>query len=226
MTSDAVPAGGDPRRLLADAQGLARQVRLDQRVSWVALLILATVTFVGIPFDYFGAVWNCTPDDACTVWRLGVLIYWPAALLLAYAGIALCYVRIARARGLGARVRPYALTGVGLTVLFTAAWIMASLYLRDHPRTFPAWALVFDRLITPWGTIGVALLVLARLERSIALLVYSLAYLAVVVVPVTFGWHSLGGVKAMFVPQQIITGTVLLIGGLGFTLAQQLRRPR
>ncbi|WP_412102661.1 transcriptional regulator [Plantactinospora sp. KLBMP9567] len=62
-----------------------------------------------------------------------VLIYWPPALLLAYMAIAVCYLRVARARGLGARVLPYALTGGALTLLFTAAWVAARLYLPTHP---------------------------------------------------------------------------------------------
>ena len=34
MTTDSVPAGGDPRRLLSDVRTLAHRVRLDQRVTW------------------------------------------------------------------------------------------------------------------------------------------------------------------------------------------------
>ena len=52
MTSDAVPAGGDPRRLLADARNLARRVRFAQRVTWLPLLVLAVVTFGAIPFAW------------------------------------------------------------------------------------------------------------------------------------------------------------------------------
>jgi hypothetical protein len=226
MTTDSVPAGGDPRRLLSDVRTLARRVRLDQRVTWVALLVLAAVTFVGIPFDWYFLVLHCVGDGTvCQFSRQGVLYYWPPALLLAYAAIAVCYVRVARTRGLGARVLPYALTGAALTVLFTAAWVAVRLYLPSHPRTlpFPYWVLVLDRLIAPWGTIGVALLVLARLERNVGLLVFTLGYLTVALVPIDFGWHW-GAFRTAFLPQQIINGTVLLLGAIGFALAGRRRR--
>ncbi|GAA2580740.1 hypothetical protein GCM10010399_08150 [Dactylosporangium fulvum] len=225
MTTDSVPAGGrDPRRLLSEVRGLARRVRVDQRVTWFALLVLAAVTFVGIPFDRYFLVFHCVGDaTACQFSRQGVLYYWPLALLLAYAAIAVCYVRVARARGLGARVLPYALTGVALTVLFTAAWVAARLYFPTHPHRFPYWVLVLDRLISPWGTIGVALLVLARLERNVGLLVFTLGYLTVALVPIDFGWHW-DAFRTTFLPQQIINGTVLLLGAIGFALAGRQRR--
>lgn len=47
---------------------------------------------------------------------------------------------------------------------------------------------VLGRLISPGAAIGVALLVLARAERNRALLLLTLGYLAVVLVPVRFGW--------------------------------------
>ncbi|WP_433609010.1 hypothetical protein ACQP2P_37080 [Dactylosporangium sp. CA-139114] len=217
MSTDSVPAGEDPRRLLSEARGLARRVRVDQRVTWFALLVLAVVTFAAIPFDWYFF-------DPALSWRRGVLFFWPPALLLSYAAIAACYVRVARARGLGARVRPYAITGIALTVLFTAAWIAARLYFPTHPQRLPEWALVIDRLVAPWGTIGVALLVLARLERNVGLLVFTLAYLTVVLVPIDFGWHSEGQGGTLFLPQQCINGAVLLLGAAGFGLAERRRR--
>ncbi|GID94043.1 hypothetical protein ACFQFC_09705 [Amorphoplanes digitatis] len=224
MTTESISAGDDPRRLLSDVHTLARRVRLDQRVTWVALAVLAAVTFAGIPFDWFGMKVDCGPDDTCTFARRGVLYYWPVALLVAYAAIAFCYRRAARARGVDTRVLPYAVTGAVLTFLFTAVWIAAALYFPSHPTRFPEWALVFDRLITPWGTIGVALLVLARLERNLALLGFTLAYLAVVLVPIDFGWGTGWGPRTMFLPQQVINGVVLLVGAIGFAIARRRQR--
>lgn len=221
MTTDSVPAD-DPRRLLSDVRGLAHRVRVDQRVTWFALLTLAAATFAGIPFDWF--LFDSTCGGDCGGWRRGVLVYWPPALALAYVAIAVCYARVARARGLGARVLPYALTGGALTVLFTAAWIAARLYFPSHPQAFPEWVLVLDRLIAPWGTIGVALLVLARLERNVWLLLFTLGYLMVVLVPIDLGWHWHGGDATTFLPQQFINGTVLLLGATGFWLADRRRR--
>ena len=222
MTTESVPAGGDPRRLLAETQALANRVRLDQRATWIALLVLAGVTLAAIPFDYFFQVTRCV-NDGCQFDRRGVLFYWPPALLLAYAVIAVCYLRVARARGLGARVLPYAITGAALTLLFTAAWIGARLYFPSHPQRLTDWMLVLDRLIAPWGIIGIALLVLARLERNVALLVFTVGYLAVVLVPIDFGWGVHWATRTYFLPQQIIDGTVLLLGAAGFFLAGRRR---
>ena len=80
------------------------------------------------------------------------------------------------------------------------------------------------RLARPGAAIGLALLVLAWAERNRALLLLTLAYLAVVLVPITFGrvpfdppWYSLPAVSQ---------GSVLLLGGIGFALAQRpLRSP-
>jgi hypothetical protein len=226
MTTESLSPGGDPRRLLSEARTLADRVRRDQRVTWVALLVLAAVTVVGIPIDWYGLHVTCPAgtDSGCATWHRGVLLYWPPALLVAYAVIAVGYVRIARSRGLGARVLPYALTGVALTVLFTAAWVAARLYFPTHPQHFPEWVLVVDRLISPWGTIGVALLVLARLERNVALMTFTLGYLVVVLVPVTLGWHIHGEHRSELLPQQVISGTVLLLGGIGFAVADRRRR--
>jgi hypothetical protein len=228
MTTDAVPAAGDPRRLLSDVRTLADRVRRDQRVTWVALLVLATVTFVAILFDWYFLKTDCQPvadGVVCHVRR--VLWYWPPALLLAYAAIALCYVRVARARGLGARVWPYALTGVALTVLTLAAWEVMRLYFDSHPmptEPFPYWFMFVDRLVAPWGTIGIALLVLARLERNVPLLVFTLGYLAVVLVPINTIWRPNWQLGWDFLAPQVINGAVLLLGAVGFALARRWPR--
>ncbi|AGL17572.1 hypothetical protein [Actinoplanes sp. N902-109] len=229
MTAESVPGGDDARRVLAEMRALARGVRVDRRASWVALLVLGVVTLAGIPFDWFGLWLHCLPSGACQFARRGVLYYWPAALLVAYAGIAFLYVRAARARGLGARVLPYVITGAATTVVFTAAWVAAALYFPGHPHMFPAWVLVVDRLIAPWGTIGVALLVLAWLERNVALGLFTAGYLALVLLVLPID-HGLGpaswGIRAGFAVPQAISGVVLLAGALGFAVAARRRLSR
>ncbi|MET7393716.1 hypothetical protein ABZS66_09520 [Dactylosporangium sp. NPDC005572] len=233
MTSDAVPAGGDPRRLLADVRDLARRVRLAQRVTWLPLLVFATVIFGAIPVYLFGhwSTSDCRPVDdgqVCRAWFPAANVYWLAAVVLAYVVIAGGYLRVARARGLGARVLPYVLTGVALLVLFAAVpadWVLPAADARTlvPPPTF---AQVMFRLLAPAGAIGLALLVLAWLERHVALLLFALGYLAVVLVPINFGWGDHWGSQWQFVPMLVITGGVLLLGSAGFALAQRLRRSR
>jgi hypothetical protein len=230
MNTHSMEADGDPRQMLSEVRALAHRVRLDQRMTWVALLVLAAVTLVGIPFDWFGMKVTCHPDSSCEFARRGVLYYWPAALLLAYAAIAVFYVRAARARGLGARVLPYAITGAATTVLFTAAWVAAALYFPSHPAPLdplPYWWIVLDRLIAPWGVVGVALLVLAWLERNVALLLFTLGYLALVllVLPMNFGFGPPHwGIRMGFAVPQLIVGVVLLLGALGFRAAHRRQR--
>lgn len=234
MTSDVVPAGGDPRRLLAQARGLARRVRLDQRVTWLPLLVLAVVTLGAIPVHRYGqhVVSDCQAvagGQVCKVWEPAAEIYWLAALVMAYVLIAGGYLRVARARGVDARTLPYALTGVTLSVLLfvavaagTGAWILPDPPAHPHPSTSVQ---VLFRLLTPIGGIGLALLVLAWLERHVALLLFALGYLAVVLVPVDFGWGA-HWTQWRDAPMLVISGGLLLLGGAGFALARRLRQPR
>ncbi|MFI6261503.1 hypothetical protein [Micromonospora sp. NPDC051006] len=232
MTSESIPAGGDPRRLLADARDLARRVRLAQRVTWLPLLVLALVTFGAILVYRFSqpVLSDCQPmadGQVCKAWYRTAQFYWWAALVLAYVVIAGGYLRVARARGLGTRVLPYVLTGVALVVLSAAVsgvWsILDHPYYPDEP---PAFVQFLFRLVDPTGAIGLALLVLAWLERRVALLLFALGYLAVVLVPINFGWGVGWGSQWAFAPQLVINGGLLLLGSAGFALAQRLRRPR
>lgn len=237
MTTNSVPADGDPRRLLAASRHLAHRVRVSQRVTWFPLLVLAAVTFAAIPVARFGPiVLDCAPvpnqmgAQACAVYRpVALFVYWPVALLLAYAAIAYCYERVARARGLGGRVAPYVIAGVVLTGLFTAVAVWgaheAELMVHHQPATLygPHW---IYRLLGADGAIGLALLVLALLERHLALLLFTVAYLAVVLVPINFGWGSGWGPTWGYAPSLVINGGVLLLGGLGFALAQRRGRTR
>jgi hypothetical protein len=235
MTTEMVSAGDDPRRLLSDIRKLAGHVRRDQRLTHVALLVLAAVTFLAVPFDWLFMITHCD-GGGCMFARRGMLYYWPPALLIAYTSIAVSYVRAARARGLGARVRPYAITGAVTTVVFTAAYTVAAIYFPAHPPFAghaPYWWLVLDRLIAPWGLIGLALLVLARLERNVALLLFTLGYLVLVllVLPTTDGmrlpsWATpsfLSGtsmdLRWSMTPSQLIIGVVLLAAGIAFAKA-------
>jgi hypothetical protein len=229
MTTDSMAAGDDPRRLLADVRALAHRVRADQRMTWAALLVLGAMTLVAIPFDWFGMWVNCLPDGSCQFARRGLLYYWPAAMPVAYAVIAVIYVRAARARGVGARVLPYAITGAVTTVVFPAAWLAVYLYFRSHPypdAPLPYWYFVLDRLVMPWGMIGVALLVLAWLERNTGLLLFTAGYLALVllVLPMNFGFgppHF--GIRTGMALPQLIAGIVLLLGAAGFARAGRRR---
>jgi hypothetical protein len=226
MTYEPAVPGDDPRRLLSSVRELARRVRKDQRATWFPLLVFAALTFASIPVRrYTGHHLNCLAVPGgrlCRVYSDADFAYWPTALVLAYVAIVAFYLRRSRARGVGTRVWPYAIAGTILAVALTglAFWLTY----RPPATNLMGLGGVPDRLARPGVAIGLALLLLAWAERNRALPLLTLAYLAVVLVPITVGraqfdppWYSLPAVSQ---------GAVLLLGGIGFALAQRpLRTP-
>ena len=219
MTSGTGFSGDDPRRLLSGTRELSRRVRKTQRATWFPLLVLAAVTFVAIPFTYsphrLGTCAATGPGRVCTAYPPALLVYWPTALVLAYAAIAAFYIRRSQARGVGTRVRPYVVAGIILALAMTGSL----LWTLHHPLAFTlAGPGLFPALHSYPFAIGLALVVLAGAETNEALLALALGYLAVVLVTATFG-AAPGG---WGFPVQLVTaGSVLLFGGIGFLLAQR-----
>ena len=141
--------------------------------------------------------------------------------MLAFAVIAAFYLRRSRARGVGTRVRPYVVAGIILALAMTGSLVW-TLY---HPLAFtlpgPGWTVGAALHSYPFA-IGLALMVLAWAERNAALLALALGYLAVVLVTATVGSVS-GHGRLGFPVQLVISGSVLLLGGIGFFLAQRRR---
>ena len=219
MTSGTA-SGDDPRQLLAGTRELTRQVRRAQRATWFPLLVLAAVTFAAIPFRYsphrLGACVATVPGRVCTAYPPALLVYWPTALVVAYAAIAAFYIHRSQTRGVGTRVRPYVVAGIILALAMTGALVW-TLY---HPLAFTlAGPGLFSALHSYSFAIGLALIVLAWAERNGALLALALGYSAVVLVAVTFGSGSHRGLG--FPVQFVTAGSVLLLGGIGFLLAQR-----
>ena len=185
--------------------------------------MFAAVTFAAIPFArYGGHLATCRPvlaagrtDRSCLG---GAGVYWPIALVLAYTAIAVFYIRRSQARGVGTRVRPYATAGITVAGLGAAVsvWALYDPSIQGNGLT---------RLASPAATIGLALLVLAWAERNRALLALTLGYLAIVLIPAGLGWGIRLSSPWGFLPYPIIPGSVLLLGGIGFALAQRPSRP-
>src|SRR5262252_3722166 len=173
MTSGTA-SGDDPRQLLAGTRELTRQVRRAQRATWFPLLVLAAVTFAAIPFRYsphrLGTCAATGPGRVCSVYPPALLVYWPTALVVAYAAIAAFYIHRSQARGVGTRVRPYVVAGIILALAMTGSLVW-TLY---HPLAFtlngPGLFSAGPALHSYSLAIGLALVVLARAERSGALL--------------------------------------------------------
>jgi hypothetical protein len=228
MATESAYPGDDPHRLLASTRDLAQGVHRAQRATWFPLLVLAAVTFASIPARYGHNTLTCKAvppaGRVCTVYSTAAFVYWPIALVLAYVAIAAFYIYRSRARGVGTRVRPYVTAGIIIAIVATCA----SLWAVHHPPVGgydilwlrgPQSLGLFFRLASPSGAIGLALLVLAWAERNRALLVFTLGYLVIVLVPITFGW-VIPLSPWFFLPRLILQGSVLLLGGIGFALAQ------
>ncbi|MFJ7274402.1 hypothetical protein [Kitasatospora sp. NPDC098663] len=213
MATHSVPPPGDPRSLLAMKRSLVHHVRREQRGGWFPLLVFAAVRFGAAPVVRYGQG-DRVGDLPPAMW------YWPVALLLAYAAISWFYLRRSDRRGLGNRVGPYLALGVVLVVLITVytAWTATHPgFLADLHGASPV-ALFFNTVVSPAGTIGLALLLLARIERSWPLLAVTCGYLVVMLSsgsrpdPSPWGFPSL-----------LLDGGVLLLGGIGLALLQRIQ---
>ncbi len=225
MATDTAYPGDDPRRLLSSTREPTRQVRKTQRATWFPLLVLAAVTFASIPvFRYGGHHLVACVDTGpgrrtCSVYTDAEFVYWPIGLVLAYVATAAFYIRRSRARGVETRVRPYALAGIVIALALTGLSFWG---LHHPPASDPlTWSRWPFRLVTPAGAVGLALLVLVWAERNLALLWLTLAYLVTVLVPVSYGLVTGPASPWSFAPQIVVHGSVLLLGGLGFALAQR-----
>jgi hypothetical protein len=236
MADESVSQASDPRELLAAVHALTRRVRVVQRGTWFPLLVFATITMAAIPvyryapyLDIFGTCRSTPQQKVCTAPNPAVLGYWTVALLLAYAAITAFYVGQSRRRGVGTPIRPYVVAGVALAVLMAAV----SIWLTFHPllpppsdpfatdpgplEVRPAVWLV-NGLAGPLAVIGLALLVLAWVERHWALTAFTLVYLAIGAVQGNRIIHSSS--PWFFLPSLLVPAAVLLLGAAAFALSR------
>jgi hypothetical protein len=241
MTEDSGPAAETPQQLLSSTHELTRRVRRAQRGTWFPLVLLGLVVVAAAPFYRVGP----HPQATCTsvpasgpggptgpgavkcfiVFGWPAFAYWMAALAAAYVVIAGFYVLRARRRGVGARISPYVIAGIAGVLLVAALWL-AQRYLGSQTR-YPS-ALVVHGL-NPLLAVGLALFVLAWVERSRALLVFAAANLAALLANLydvdgllrDHGWFV--AMQWTFVPRLWFAGGVLLLGGAAFAIAGRLR---
>lgn len=227
---------GSSHELLTTARALTRRVRDAQRGAWFPLLLFGLATLASAPFDRYGShSRTCSAPKSggyvCSVYSTWELVYWPAVLVLIYIAVAWFYARRSRERGVGTRVGPYIIVGVIVAVVLT----VASVWVITHPspssdilgyHLFPGTPLgtAIYRLVSPAAAIGLALLVLSRIERSVALLVFAVGYLAIVLF--SFGPTHGSGVPHLrpFSPRVVLESGVLLLGSVAFALVERVRR--
>ena len=236
MTAYPPGTGEEPRSLLAENQRLARHVRAAQRATWFPLLVLATVTLAAVPvYGLGGFVRSCRDQPGggriCSVYSTAALVYWPIALVLAYVAIAAFYVRRTRSRGVGTRVFPYALVGIAVALVAGGAltWFVTHPPVGESDilglHLAPGQGAWLFQLFSPAAAIGLALFVLAGVERSWGLLLLAVGYVFFAFLPLSdLGWVISRPSPWASLPRLVIGGTVLLLAGLLFAARQRPRR--
>jgi hypothetical protein len=238
MTDGSAASADIARQALSTTRQLTRHVRHAQRGTWFPLVLLGLVAVASAPFYRLGRhVVTCDPalgarggvqiveKGTCVQvvgWPAGV--YWILAFVLSYAAIAAFYAHRARMGGVGARVLPYVGSGVAAGLVFgiASAWAQ-QLDLEDY---FPSGPVAVG--LVPLISIGLALFVLARVERNWPLLAFATGYLVVALLACRMGTRSLGlsvGTNLPptwgFLPALVVAGGVLLLGGMGFALTER-----
>jgi hypothetical protein len=228
MENHTVSSRDDPQNLLSATGDLSRRVRLIQRGAWFPLLVFAAVTLAALPFYRYGHPHrHCASTGGgyiCSIHSPLALWYWPFALLVAYVATSWFYLHRAHQRGVGTRVRPYVVVGAVLALLTTGwalwadahpAFLAETLHLGSSQHTD-----LLYRIVSPAGAIGLALLLLARIERSWPLLTLTVVYFIATVAPVHLGQIAHPSPWA-FQPHLLLDGSVLLIGGIILALTQR-----
>ncbi|MFF0425281.1 hypothetical protein ACFYUJ_12775 [Streptomyces sp. NPDC004520] len=241
MTDASVPSPGTPQEVLAGLGDLARRVRAAQRATWFPLLLLGALTLGGIlvgRLTFEVKTVPCPPGDpaagaGCTVISQGSPFYWTIGLAVAYAATAFFFLRRSRSRGVGSPVGPYVLTGIVLVGLVAATQAWSLRHGMPNPgEPLDFWGLRLDadsgttlfleRLTGSATAVGLPLLVLARVERSRVLLLFAVVYLAIELVPLRpGGWGIPATSPWSAVPHFAVPGALLLLGALGFALAER-----
>lgn len=238
MTTAPVPSPDAPRELLAGLRDLTRKVRAAQRGSWFPLLLLGLLLLGGMLADRLTFHVTAEPcalaPGGCVLVKQGSPLYWTLGLVVVYAATAVYYIRGSRDRGVGSPVLPYVVAGIVILALIAPTRFWAAGQNTAPSASVDFWGLHFHassglegfltRLTGRAMSIGVPLLVLCWVERNRALLVFTLVYLAVELVPVTVGRANVAITSPWSaVPHLVVPALVLLLGALGFALAQ---RPR
>jgi hypothetical protein len=239
MTTAPVPSSPDaPHELLAGLRDLTRTVRAAQRGAWFPLLLLGLLLLGGILVDrltFRASAGSCSQaPGGCLVVKQGSPLYWTLGFVLVYAATAVYYIRGSRERGVGSPVPPYVIAGIVIVALVapTRFWDPGTNnvpgatvdYFGLHFHTSRGLEGFLSRLTGLATSIGLPLLVLAWVERNRALLMFTLAYLIVELVPVAGGrWNLPPTSPWSGAPHYVVPALLLLLGALGFALAQ---RPR
>jgi hypothetical protein len=225
----------DPAATLRDVALLRARTRRDGQGWWFPLVLFGGLVLLATPLYWGGQlVADASLTDPFTITLVmafggmftahpvAVAVYWLVALVVGFVGSGLWYRRHAQRVGLRRPVVAFVLTGLTVTV---ALLVLQNVPYLNLPLFYLSW-----RGTSSIAVIAVSLFVLARLERSRALLMFALGFLAVAVLVGSYNVENL--IERAGVPYGdwgpatpvLVPGLVLLAGGLAARLAGLRRR--
>ncbi|MEY9871007.1 hypothetical protein ABH931_000461 [Streptacidiphilus sp. MAP12-33] len=227
------PPVQSPAELLAATRAVGRLALAARRGFWFPLVLFGLLVIGAAPWY---PVATCDPHGAgiCvlagspTPSSLSVSLYWLVAGAIGYA-TTLGYYRLHFVRvGVAGRIWPYVTAGFALFALTLLATPEVSHLLLGRGWTLPGDLAI--RGLTPLLPLALGLFVLARLERSLPLAGFAALFLVVALLSNLYdlenqspllGWTP--SAQWHLLPNLWLSGFTLLLGGLGFGLARQLR---
>lgn len=234
----------DPAAMLGEVRRLRRQAREARHGYWFPLLLFGVLTCASAPFyiqpvprtgtyvvsgpflPAFGGIG--TPG-----WQRYLAYYWLSAIAVGLGLTWLWYRRRGRRAGVTTPSRGYLIASAALVILALLPWLLS----RLTGRGLFLFVLPGDLVVRgtfPFVIIGLGFWVLARAERSWALLAIAAVYTGTALLASLYnvenllfrlGWNPTGfGIRLTALPNVLLPALVLLATGTGAFVAQ--RRPR
>ncbi len=240
-------AADTPEQLLGEVKAVRRRTRLARHAYWFPLALFGLLTLASIPFYIqhipkksggYVTLGSAGPAflhpsslDGFGIFhgRFGPY-YWLAAILVGLAATAVWYRWRGDRVGLRTPARGYLLTG--LVLLLLALGIPALAMSTSSPLAALMTGDLVVRGTFPLVIIGIGLCYLAWAERSIALTLIAVGYLALSVVASLYdienifyriGWNLSPDVSGL--PNVVLPALVLLLAGAGAWVVQRRYGP-
>ena len=236
-----------PAELLGKVRTVRRQARRARHAYWFPLVLFGLLTLASVPFYiqhvptppgvhsgyYLGqSFWRSTYLGGFGAWTSGhAAYYWLAAILAGLAATAAWYRLRGNRVGLRTPSRGFVGTGFALVVLALVIPVLAQLRgLSQLAILMPGDLLI--RGTFPLVLIGAGLWVLAWAERSVALTVIAVGYLAFSLVASLYdienvfydlGWNISPDYSGL--PNVVLPALVLLLAGAGAWVVQRRYGP-
>lgn len=240
--------------MLAEMSALRRRVRSDRHAYWLPLLLFGLIGLGSVPFNLsnpglhflggnhgFACTDYATPafpaldgPNGCPTPLTGLLgLYWLLALTGGFLVVLTWYRAYARRSGVTSRARATVITGIALTVAAVVVPPLAQAVGYPFELGIPYLAFFTFRGTYPFFIIAVSICVLAWAERSRALTMIAITYLAATM---TAGLYDVQNVVSRlgywsdsqwyrYVPNMALPTGVLLLSGAAVALVRLRHRP-